>query len=352
MKAFDKRPLSLILCILLGSFVFFTFADKIAKLVIFLIAFITLLILLLAKFISKDKRLKISICASIIIFSSIVSYLYFDMWYYADKRFSEDSVIQGSVTAFDFDGSIKTIDVETDNINEKPFSSYNLKVIITGSDITNITNGTKISFTADIVPFESSPSFDTKIYNYSRGYSASAENVENLVVIGQGSTSIIDEITEYRLSLSRRLILYSSEKSGGLLAALILGERGLLEGQTNLDFSRIGISHVLALSGMNVAMLCYGFSALLSLFGVSKKWRKGAEMLFALLYMTLTGFPVSVMRAGLMLILSSLLFLLSSAGDSITNLFISITLIIIVQPYSIFDISLWLSAFATVGISL
>ena len=51
-----------------------------------------------------------------------------------------------------------------------------------------------------------------------------------------------------------------------------------------------------------------------------------------------------------MLIIASVLFLLSACKDSATNLFLSVSLIILFEPYSVFDISLWLSAFATLGI--
>jgi competence protein ComEC len=68
--------------------------------------------------------------------------------------------------------------------------------------------------------------------------------------------------------------------------------------------------------------------------------------------MALTGFPASVMRAGIMLIFTSLMFLLSHRVDSISSMFIAVVVIIIAEPYAIFDIGLWLSMFATLGILL
>ena len=147
-----------------------------------------------------------------------------------------------------------------------------------------------------------------------------------------------------------RLINLSNKESGGLLAALLLGERDCLPIGTKVDFARIGISHVLALSGMHLAILVIGLSKLLAFFGVGKKTRTLISIIFTLFYMTLTGFSVSVTRAGVMLICSSLLFLLSRTKDSMTSLFIAVTLIVISSPYSIYDTSLWLSAFATLGI--
>ena len=132
----------------------------------------------------------------------------------------------------------------------------------------------------------------------------------------------------------------------------MLGEREYLSSETRHDFARVGLSHVLALSGMHLAILSFAIEMLLSRLGVMKKPRKIVQIIFVLVYMTLTGFPASVMRAGIMLIISSLLFLLSRRADSITSLFISITVILIAEPYATFDIGLWLSVFATLGILL
>ena len=44
------------------------------------------------------------------------------------------------------------------------------------------------------------------------------------------------------------------------------------------------------------------------------------------------------------------LFLLSSSQDSITALCVSVFVICTVEPYAIYDIGLWLSAFATLGV--
>jgi competence protein ComEC len=101
---------------------------------------------------------------------------------------------------------------------------------------------------------------------------------------------------------------------------------------------------------MHLAILALGFAKLLSLFGVGKKLGTLATLMFTVLYMALTGFPISVVRAGIMLVISSLLFLFASASDSFTNLSLSVFLIVLINPYSIFDISLLLSAFATLGI--
>lgn len=350
MNFFDKRPLSLILCILLGAFVFFSFGDISGRLVILSLAIIMILLSLFSSSSLSKQRYKLLLSSSLIIIASLLSYLYFNVWFYANERYEEVCEIEGVVESVDFDSSVNSIVVKTESINGDALSSYRIKVDLGESDITNITTSTKVIFSAKLDAFYATEDFDEASYYYSRGYNAEAYEVGDLRITGQEEFSVKYKISEYRKSIARKLVLDSSAENGGLLAALLLGERDFLSGQTKLDFNRIGITHILALSGMHLAILCYGLSRLLSFFGIDKRIRKVGEIIFAILYMALTGFPVSVVRAGFMLIISSLLFLLSSSKDHITNLFLSVTIIVLIEPYSVFDTSLWLSAFATLGI--
>ena len=151
--------------------------------------------------------------------------------------------------------------------------------------------------------------------------------------------------------MSRSIVLLLNDTySGGLLSALLIGEQSYLEPGLKSQFKMIGVSHILALSGMHMAIICLGLGKMLDTLGVKRKLRCTIVIIFTLLYMAFTGFSSSVTRAGIMLILSSLLYILSRSHDSVTSLFISVSIIVLIEPYSIFDVSLWLSAFATLGV--
>ena len=152
------------------------------------------------------------------------------------------------------------------------------------------------------------------------------------------------------MSLQRRAILFSDRDSGTLLTALLLGERDSLSDQLRLDFTRMGINHILALSGMHLSILALGISFLLKALRMGRKPRTAILMVFVFAYMAFTGFSVSVVRSGVMLILASLLYLLSRSSDAITSLAVAVFVICAVTPYAIFSTALWLSAFATLGV--
>ena len=350
MKIFDKRPLSLILCILLGAFVIFSFGSDIFKLILILSSIIILFLSFFLRNMIKVKRILIISISFTILVASVFSHVYFDLWYDAYNRFPERCEISGKVTEIDFEGGNKTLLLDCYNINENPFSSYNLKVLLDEANITNVTVGTEIKFSAKLLQFENTGDFDSALYYRSKGIACLANEIEDIVILGCDEASLYQKAQEYRLSLSRRLVNYSDSGTGGLLSALILGEREYLDGEIKLDFSRTGLSHVLALSGMHLSILCYAFSKMATIFGLGKRGCKFFEIIFVSLYMILTGFPVSVVRAGLMVILASLLFLVARSRDSITNLLLAVTIICIFEPFSVYDVSLWLSAFAALGV--
>ena len=352
MNLFHKRPLSLILCVMLGGFAIFTLCGLFLKIAVAVIALGALIVSFIIKRFEKSKIVFIRVLSISLIACISLSYLYFG-WFFLDSRYAEEVQITAEVTDKNFESFNKIADVKTKTINGKRVSGRKLRVYFEDEDLYDLCVGDTISFSATLTSFESyDSSFDAEAYYASKGYSALAADGHTVSVVEGGTPSLSYRLSSYRKSLTEKIISYTDKNSGGLLAALLFGDRSSLSPMLSLDFSRIGITHVLALSGMHLVILGFALEKLLSLFKLNKKWQKAGSAIFALLYMAFTGFPVSVVRAGVMTIIASLLFLLSSERDSVTNLFISVTIICLVQPYSVFDMSLWLSAIATLGVIL
>ncbi len=342
MNIFDKRPLSLILCIMLGGFVFFSFSEGWIRYTLLAIPAILLCFLFIPK-LSRAKKLLSSISALALMLSILLSYLYFDVWFKASERFSGDVTIDAVITEIKENDYSYSVIIKTESIDETPMSSYKLLIILDKDNSYSLDTGNKISFNATL----SAPDNN---YYYSEGISAFAEPISDIKVNEEGKIPLSERILILRENFARYTIMLSDNETGGLLAALLMGERDYLSSALKLDFKRIGISHVLALSGMHLAILSLGINKLLSLLQIKKRPRTVIIMLFSAAYMMITGFSVTIVRAGIMLMISSLLFLLSSTHDSVTSLCLAVFLICIAAPYSIYDIALWLSAFATLGV--
>ena len=354
MKIFYRRPLSLILCIMLGAFSLFAkikapfnYLIIISAIAVFAISFIKPLF----KKISKTLLRASMIC---LVISSLLSHLYFNFYYKAYERFDGAVYITGEITEISTDDYYTDITLKTYDVDFENFSSYKLLLTLDYEErkkLPELNVGNIISFDAKITDFKNDKSdFNANSYYHSKGFSGKITELENFEFLGEKESKTPSFFKNLRADTCEFIIEKSDKETGGLLIALLLGEKEFLSPALKLDFKRIGISHILALSGMHLAILAFGLSKLLSLFGIPKKMRTLISILFTACYMALTGFPVSVVRAGLMLIISSLLFVFAKTSDSLTNLLISVFIIVLINPYSIFDISLLLSAFATLGI--
>lgn len=136
----------------------------------------------------------------------------------------------------------------------------------------------------------------------------------------------------------------------GLPAALLLGDRTALADSLRRDFSRAGVSHLLAISGLHVTLLFGLLEGLLRLLRLPKRGRTVVLFVCALGYLTLLGFPPSATRAVVMLGAVYLSCLLSARADPLTSLGLAGALILAVTPYAVADAGFWMSYLATLGL--
>ena len=344
MNILDKRPLGLILCVILGGFSVFVFLSPLIRSL--LVAFAISFSILAFSLFKRNTLLKIASLA--LLFSIFASFLYFDVSFYPNKLYGKDSEIVARV--LDVNSSSEgyqslTVRVKTVDSNKKRIK---LNVNVYGM-YDEIKPGSIVKFKTEIEELKSDESFNFKQYYTSRGISASAD-ITHYSVEGFEKEPLSYKCKLMRENIAKRAESLSNLHAGSMLSALLLGERDRLTGQLNLDFLRTGITHILALSGTHVVLLAAAVNKILSLFHINKKYRLVIGCVFVAMFMALTGFPLSVCRAGVMLILSTLLFLLTGCKDGITSLLMASVLIIAVTPYASQDVGLWLSILATAGI--
>ena len=347
MSFFKKRPLGLILCIMLGGFSLFTYLPNVLKIVA---ASAALLILILFALFYKRIGLYPTVISLVALISFGLSFLYFDYYFPIHQKVYEPVRIEGRVTSVIYEEAFGTqIRVKTNEIEGCDFNRASLLVSFSSQEHLRV--GDRISFVGTIDALDDTDvGFNEKSYYESRGIRGVVSEADDLMIEESGSFTAVGFISDTREALHDYIMASTDEDTAGMLIALLTGEKDALPAQTRLDFKRIGLSHILAISGMHLAILVTGLHFLLSLFGLGKKLRSVIAMVFVVVYMGLTGFPVSVMRAGIMVLISNLLFLFAKTKDSFTNLMISVALICIITPYAAHDVSLLLSFFATMGV--
>ncbi len=347
MNIFEKRPLSLILCIMVGGFSLFLDSPREIIYVLVGLGVILFIITFLFKALFA-KRLLITRIATVAFIISLCCTMIFSA-VSTPKQMPANTKFKGVVTDIDYtkpDSTSMTVQILECDGNRVSYKSF----ISAGKDIiTNIARGDTIEFCGELTAFTSETSAQYRYYR-ARGYHCSITNLDNLTVESTNPDWKPDIFTQIRTNISDALKLLTNEQTGGFLSALMTGEKDSLDANTALNFTVIGISHILALSGMHLVILTDALRRILSLLKLNKRVVIIISTVFALFYMLLTGCAPSIFRATVMLLITNTLFLLSSTHDTYTTLPIAVFIILLFQPHAAYDISLWLSAFATLGI--
>ncbi|MDR1805709.1 MAG: ComEC/Rec2 family competence protein [Clostridium sp.] len=146
---------------------------------------------------------------------------------------------------------------------------------------------------------------------------------------------------------------YLPNEYGALTKGLMLGDISGLSAQTSSNFRILGISHLIAVSGQHLAIWCV--AVLAPLFNVLRAKKRTQAIFissFVLLFMALTGFSDSIVRSGLMLLLTQAGAILNRRADSLNSLGFAVLVICIASPGAAQGLGLQLSFLATLGILL
>ncbi len=173
---------------------------------------------------------------------------------------------------------------------------------------------------------------------------------EELSLVESGTNSPSARIADFRAFLAYRITNSVGGEEGNLLAAVLLGTRTALSDRTVRDFSRVGISHVLALSGLHLTILVGLFDRFLLFLRAGKRTRIGIVLPVCLAYLVLTGCQISMIRAVVMLGFVYLAFLWHGDHDAMTALFFCAAVTLFLSPCVIFDTSFQMTMLATLGL--
>lgn len=173
-------------------------------------------------------------------------------------------------------------------------------------------------------------------------------------------------ITGYRSSLKSRMSrlrcrietviehTHIQKNTQNFLIAILLGDKTALDPTVRESFADAGVAHILALSGMHMAIIAGIFFFLLYPLNLTGRfrWRVAVAVLFVWIYTMLTGTGASSVRAAIMMtymaagiILERKLFTLNSIGAAALT-------ILVFSPCSLFDIGFQLSFAAVISLTL
>ena len=128
----------------------------------------------------------------------------------------------------------------------------------------------------------------------------------------------------YRINnvLTAKLVMLLGEDSGGIAATVFLGNDRYLPVRFDIAMKNMGITHLTALSGMHLTVVCGMLTLILRRIG--RRIALAGTLMPVGFYILLTGCCASIVRAGIMLTCLSILYFLGRDADMMTDLAITV----------------------------
>ena len=176
--------------------------------------------------------------------------------------------------------------------------------------------------------------------------------IKNLEIIGRDESFLLQTWINFQNKCIDFFDKTFPSEEAGVLKAFILGDKSGITDEISKSFSSSGLSHILAVSGLHVAVFVSIIAFILKRLGASKRKQMIVSALGALFFILFTGASVSALRAGAMCILALIAKLIYRKADPMTTLSTTGAVFCIINPNVIYDASFMLSFSATAGILL
>lgn len=141
---------------------------------------------------------------------------------------------------------------------------------------------------------------------------------------------------------------YLYKDTSNFINSFLLGMKEDLTQEENEMFSRTGTSHVIAISGLHTNIICILIAYVIR--GINKLYKLFILMIIMVLYSIMVGFSPSIVRAVAFVAVMYLAVFLFKKRDGITTLSLIASVLIINNPYTIYNVSFQLSFLATLSI--
>lgn len=203
-------------------------------------------------------------------------------------------------------------------------------------------------FTAEVA-FEELEADAYRMNRYADGVYLNAEYLDGYTYQGE-SNSLMFRLYRLRMALSAHLRRYLPSDVAGLEAAMLLGDKTRLNDTVEDAFRIAGVSHLLAVSGLHVSLLC---GLLVSEWDMRRRFSRPRILMQAALlifYMALIGFPVSAVRAGCVFLITLTGRFLIQPPDTLTSMGLVALVLGIQNAYAPCDLGFQLSFGAVLGV--
>ncbi len=357
MGIFSRRPLCVFCCLFLLASIFSIFLSNIWCIILACIFFILALSAFIFSFFFKKLHAKLTmlfICLLVVFCSFLNSFIFVNSPRQEAENHIGDRIVScyiidrtfSSETSEIYSVKIKNIDGESVNIKAEMVLSFETK-LEPGDEIYG-----KAYISNEVSSYSQSKGHFLTVYLedaeqcYAR-YTSDGKTWVQILFSDSGISILSNRLTK---KIGDILTACLGEENGLLALGFFTGDRDGMPVEITRDFRRSGVSHLMAVSGSHIAILLGSIDAFLKLFRVDKKYRCITITVFSIAFLFISGFALSACRSVLMLYSVYLAFFFYDESDPLTALFTSVSLIVLFFPFSVLDMGLWMSFFATLGL--
>ena len=155
-------------------------------------------------------------------------------------------------------------------------------------------------------------------------------------------------VLQARQWITQTLLDAMPSKEGALSLAMLTGDKSYLPSETYYDFLFAGSAHLMAVSGLHLTVMAGFVLGVLKLFGVKGKAAFLPLAVTVVFYSALAGFPKSVIRAAIMLLLLQAGVLFNRHGDVLNSLGLAV-FVLCLNPFAVTDVGMLYSVLAVLS---
>lgn len=209
--------------------------------------------------------------------------------------------------------------------------------------------------------FNNPGGFDYRQYMaYQDIWGTTWENSNRIKVAPAPVRSLSMAVSNMRMAIGDAIAIASEGDNRAVLSALLIGKKDLISNRLRESFSRAGVSHLLAISGLHVgivATVCFSlvtvlfrYNTFLLKYAMVKKAAALFSMVFVIGYGMIAGMSPSTQRAVIMVCIFLFAYVFDRQYNPANTLAAAALGILAVSPHSVFDISFQLSFAAVTAI--
>lgn len=214
--------------------------------------------------------------------------------------------------------------------------------------------GDYIRFNGKLSVMTDNTDFEEESYYRTKGIFLKATASSGIEITADDSFNIKTIITEYSNYIGERIKQYLPGEEGDLLKAMFLGDKSGLSDSLSSNIKRAGISHFTAVSGLHLTIISHILMLLIALTPLRnhRVFKFFTLSLLIIAFIIFFRMSVSVIRAGIMLIVYYGAELFMRKGSTLNSMGLATLAITLFNPYACLDTGLLLSLAGTFGIGV